>query len=91
MNGRVVILLTANRHYALRGVKPGTRLARVRRRLHVSRGYKLGLNTWYLVSGESSRGVLKVRRGVILEIGIANKQLAGGAPRAIIRFLRAFR
>jgi hypothetical protein len=35
--------------------------------------------------------VLKVRHGVILEIGIANKQLTAGGARAITRFLRAFR
>jgi hypothetical protein len=91
VKGRVVILLTANRHYALRGVKPATRLAKVRGRLHIGRGYKLGLNTWYLVSDGSSRGVLKVRHGVILEVGIADKQLTGGPTRAIVRFLRAFR
>ncbi len=86
-----MIVLTANRHYALWGVKPGTRLAKVRRRLHVSGGYKIGLNTWYLVSNGSSRGVLEVRHGVILEVGIADKQLTAAAPRAILRFLKAFR
>jgi hypothetical protein len=91
VKGRAVILLTADRHYALHGVKPATRLAKVRRRLHVGRGYKIGLNTWYLVSNGASRGVLKVRHGVILEIGIADKQLTGAGTRATARFLRAFR
>jgi hypothetical protein len=91
VRGRAVILLTANRHYALHGVKPATRLAKDRRRLHAGRGYKIGLNTWYLVGNGPSRGVLKVRHGVILEIGIANKQLTAGGARAITRFLRAFR
>jgi hypothetical protein len=91
VKGRAVLLLTANRHYALRGVKPATRLAKVRRRLHVSRAYKVGLNTWYLVPNGPSRGVLKVRHGVILEIGIANKQLTAGGTRATLRFLKAFR
>jgi hypothetical protein len=86
-----VIFLTADRYYALRGVRPATRLAKVRRRLHVSRAYKIGLNTWYMVGNGPSRGVLKVRHGVILEIGIANKQLTAGGPRAVLRFLRAFR
>jgi hypothetical protein len=90
LNGRVVLVLTANRHYALHGVRPATRLARVRRRLHLGRGFKLGLNTWYLVGDGPSRGVLKVRHGVILEIGIANKQLTTGT-RATIRFFKAFR
>jgi hypothetical protein len=86
-----VLVLTANRHYALHGVRPGTRLTRrLARRLHVGRAFKLGLNTWYLVGNGPSRGVLKVRHGVILEIGIANKQLTSGA-RATVRFFKAFR
>jgi hypothetical protein len=91
VKGRAVLVLTANRHYALRGVKPATRLAKVRRRLHVSRAYKIGLNTWYLVPNGPSRGVLKVRHGVILEVGIANMQLTAGGTRATLRFLKTFR
>jgi hypothetical protein len=49
------------------------------------------LNTWYLVGNGPSRGVLKVRHGVILEIGIANKRLAAGGRRTALRFLKAFR
>ena len=90
LQGRVVLVLTANRHYALHGVRPAARLTRVRRRLHLGRGFKLGQNTWYLVGNGPSRGVLKVRHGVILEIGIANKALTAGAP-ATIRFFKAFR
>jgi hypothetical protein len=71
VQGRVVLVLTANRHYALHGVRPATRLSRVARRLHLGRA-------------------LKVRHGVIIEIGIANKQLTAGGP-AALRFLKAFR
>lgn len=90
VQGRVVLVLTANRHYALRGVRPATRLRRVARGLHLGRAFKIGLNTWYLIGNGPSRGVLKVRHGVILEIGIANQQLTAGAP-AALRFLRSFR
>jgi len=34
------------------------------------RGYQVGLNRWYLVPGRLSRDVLKVRHGVIEEIGL---------------------
>jgi hypothetical protein len=70
-----VLALTANSHYALRAVRPGTRLARVRRKLKVGRGFHIGLNWWYVTPNGVSRGVLKVRRGRIEEIGIAQKQL----------------
>jgi hypothetical protein len=78
VSGRAILLLTANRHYALDGVHPGVRLATVARRLHVSRGFRVGLNTWYLVPGRRARGVLKVRHGVIEEIGLADQRLTSG-------------
>ena len=90
MKGRVVLLLTANRHYALRGVRPGARLARVARRLRLGRAFKIGLNTWYVFPDGPSSGVLKVRRGVVEEIGIVDKRPTGGAS-ATLRFLKAFR
>lgn len=66
---------TSNHYYTLRGVRPGTRLAKVARRLHAGRPFATGLNLWYLLPDGPSRGVLKVRHGVIEEIGIANPQL----------------
>ena len=75
LSGRIVVLLTSDRLYALRGVKPGARLRRVARRLHVGRRIRIGLNDWYLAANGRSIGVLKVRHGVIQEIGIADKRL----------------
>lgn len=48
VRGRAVLVLTANRHYALRGVRPGARLATVARRLRVVQPFRVGLNWWYL-------------------------------------------
>jgi hypothetical protein len=87
VRGRAVLALTANPHYALRGVHPGARLAPVAKRLHVSRGIRIGRNTWYLLPAGPSRGVLKVKHGVIEEIGITNKSLT--ATRAATRRLLA--
>jgi hypothetical protein len=89
VSGRVVLALTANRRYALRGVRVGARLARVTRRLKAGRPYLVGRNTWYLTPNGSSRGVLKVRHGIIEEIGIADKRLTA-SRRAARRFLRTF-
>jgi hypothetical protein len=74
---RAILALTANRHYALHGVRPGARLASVRRRLRVGTGYRIGLNTWYIVPGKSANGLLKVRHGVIEELGLIDKRLTG--------------
>jgi pimeloyl-ACP methyl ester carboxylesterase len=86
ITGRVVLLLTANRHYALRGVRPGARVSRIAKRLHLAKPFQIGLNRWYVTAGS---GVLKVRRGVVEEIGIASRQLLHGRA-AQRRLLRSF-
>jgi ABC-2 type transport system ATP-binding protein len=87
--GRVILALTANPHYALIGAHPGARFAALARRLHAGRGFRIGLNTWYLTRGAVSNGVLKVRHGTIEEIGIADKRLTASRP-AAARFLASF-
>ncbi len=89
VQGRVILALTADRYYALRGVRPGARLARVSRRLRLGPGFTIGLNRWYLTANGSSRGVLKVRHGIVEEIGIVNRQLTS-SRRAARRFLTGF-
>jgi hypothetical protein len=89
VSGRVVLALTADSYYALRGVHPGRRLASVARSLRAGRGFRVGLNTWYLTPNGSSRGVLKVRHGVIEEIGLADKSLTS-TRRAALRFFKSF-
>jgi hypothetical protein len=85
----VILALTATHSYALHGVRTRVSLRSVAKKLHASRAYVVGLNTWYLTPNGSSRGILKVRHGKIQEIGIANKALTG-SPKAIKRFLRGF-
>jgi hypothetical protein len=87
--GRVVIVLTADRHYALRGVRPGVRVAAVKRRLHLGRPFHVGLNFWYLTPSRRVHGVLKVRHGRVQEIGIANGRLTRTRS-STARFLRTF-
>jgi hypothetical protein len=90
LSGRAVLALTANAHYALHGVRPGARLAAVAARLHVGRGYAVGRNTWYVVGTGAVRGVLKVQRGRIGEVGIADGRRLG-TRRAARAFLSSFR
>lgn len=89
VRGRVVLILTANRHYSLHGVRPDARLANVARRLRVGHGLHIGLNWWYLAPNGASRGVLKVRNGRVQEIGIANARLTDSRP-AELKFLKSF-
>jgi hypothetical protein len=76
LRGRIVLLLTANHRYALHGVHVGARFKRVARRLHAGRPHHWGTSTWYFPPNGASTGVIKVRRGRIVEIGIINKQLS---------------
>ena len=73
--GRVVLALTADRLYALRGIRPGAKLAKASRKLHPRRGFRIGLNIWYIVPGRVANAILKVRHGKIEEIGIVDKRL----------------
>ena len=86
--GSVVVLLTSDQRYSIRGIFPGERLAAARP-LHLSRPLRIGRNTWYVFADGSARGVFKTAGGVIEEIGIANRSLTSTA-RAARRFLGAF-
>jgi hypothetical protein len=76
--GRIVVALTANPYYAFDGVRPGTLLSAAARRVKLERPFHVGLNSWYLAPGSASTGVLKVRKGIVQEIGIAAKALTLG-------------
>jgi hypothetical protein len=73
-----VVALTANPYYAFDGVRPGTLLSAAARRVKLERPFHVGLNSWYLAPGSASTGVLKVRKGIVQEIGIAAKALTLG-------------
>jgi hypothetical protein len=75
IGGKIVLALTANHYYTLDGVRPGTRLATASQQLKLGKPIRWGLNTWYVIPGASSNAVLKVRHGVIQEVGIATKSL----------------
>ena len=87
--GRIVLALTANRHYRLRGIAPGARLAAVAKRVRLGPGIRIGQNTWYLFHDGTGRGIVKERGGIIEEIGIANASLTRtrGAARRLLASL----
>ncbi len=79
VNRRIIIALTANKFYALDGIVPGELITKVPRKLHLEKPFQGGANTWYFVPGKLATGVLKVRHGLIYEIGIADKALTSGS------------
>jgi hypothetical protein len=90
LNGRLVLLLTANRHYSLHGVRPNARLTKtVARKLRIGRRYHVGKNYWYVVPNGSTHGILKVVHGRIQEVGIADKRVTSTVSQNRL-FLRTF-
>jgi len=86
---RVVWASTSDVYFTVKGVRPNTRLKAARKHLKLSKPFYVGRNTWYLAPNGSSTAVLKVRRGVIEEIGIGDRALTG-SPAADRLFLRSF-
>jgi hypothetical protein len=87
--GRVVWASTSDPFYELRGVRPGTTLASARKHHKLTGPFHIGRNFWYLTPNGSSTGVLKVRHGIVEEIGIAVKSLTKGHKAQVV-FLKSF-
>lgn len=77
-NGRVVLAVSANPFYGIRGVRPGATVAAAKHKLRLSAPVHAGLNTWYTTSNGASISVLEVRRGIVVGVGIADKRLTNG-------------
>ena len=71
----MVLALTANPYYALRGIRAGAGLRIAAQTLHTGAAIHVGLNDWYMAPDGASTAVLKVRDGTIQEIGIADASL----------------
>jgi hypothetical protein len=83
--GRATLLLTTSRRYRALGLRPGSRV----RRLRGAARFRVGSNTWHLRRGRRATAVLRVRGGRVREIGIASRARTRGR-RAAARFLRSF-
>jgi hypothetical protein len=87
--GRVSWASTSNVYYAEHGVRVGMKIKAARRLLKLEKPFHIGLNYWYLAPNGKSTAVLEVRRGIVEEIGIADRQFT--RTRAADRvFLKSF-
>jgi sugar lactone lactonase YvrE len=73
VSGRVVLLLSANRRYAIHGVHPGARASAVKR---AGRALRIGHATWYIIAGAHANGVIEIRSGRVVAVGIADTRLS---------------
>jgi hypothetical protein len=75
VTGRIVWASTSNARYGIDSVRPGATLAAARHRLHLGKAIVIGLNDWYLAPAGAATAVLKVRSGIVEEVGIAERGL----------------
>ncbi len=74
---RVVWASTDNARYSVNGIRASATLVSARQALPHGDYFRLGLNYWYLAPIKGATAVLKVRHGIVEEVGIADKQLTG--------------
>ena len=86
LQSQVVWASTSNPYYAIAGIRPGATLAAARHSLPGGNVFPIGLNDWYVAHTASTTAVLKVRHGIVEEIGIADPRLTRttGAERALM-------
>jgi hypothetical protein len=89
LRGAVVWISTANTFYVLAGVRIGDSLTAARKHLRLGKPLRRGANYWYLARHGSSTGVLEVRYGIVVQVGIADKNISR-SRRAGRAFLRSF-
>jgi hypothetical protein len=89
LSNRVIWASTSSGFYAIHGIRPGATIAAARAVLKLTGPIVIGLNDWYLAPNGSSTAVLKVRHGIIEEIGIGDRRLTQG-HKAQHAFLSSF-
>jgi hypothetical protein len=75
VRGRVVWASVSNPYYSLDGIRAGESIATASRVLGTEPPFHIGLTYWYLARKATYTAVLKVRGGVVEELGIADNAL----------------
>jgi hypothetical protein len=89
LRGRVIWASTSSGYYAVDGVRVGAAVTAAGRQLTLTAPIHVGRNDWYLAPNGTSTAVLKVRDGIIEEIGIGDPSLTRG-HKAQVAFLTSF-
>jgi hypothetical protein len=89
VSGRVALVLTSSRRFAVAGARPGASLRSVKAALRGSARVQVGVNTWHARPAGGVLLLVKVRGGRVGEVGIADARLGRG-KRGLTRLLRAW-
>jgi hypothetical protein len=73
--GHVIWISTSNAHFALDGLRRGATIKAAARHLKLGKVFVIGANDWYLAAAGPATAVLKVRDGIVQEIGIGQASL----------------
>jgi hypothetical protein len=89
IRNRAVLILTSSKHFSVKGIKRGTSVRRLHRRLRGEWRVRVGHNAWYLARSGGVRLLFKVRGKRVLEVGIGDRRLST-SRRAARHYLRAW-
>jgi hypothetical protein len=78
--GRVVWITTANGRYAIRGIRAGETVKAAAKHLTLGKPIKAGGRGWYVLSDGSVTALVEASKGIVTEIGIADKALTKAGP-----------
>lgn len=85
--GGLVFAYTTNAHYAVSGIRVGSKLTAARKALHGGTELTVGGTSWYVALHGSVAVVLTVKHGSITRLGVAVRALNGTRAEQL-RFLR---
>lgn len=82
----MIWISTWSPHYVIHGVRAGATAAAAGQALKLGKVFVVGLNDWYFAPDGPATAILKVRHGILEEIGIADTVLTSGrtAQRAFL-------
>jgi hypothetical protein len=87
--GREVLAITTSKRLSVRGIRRGSRVRTLRRRLRHERRIRVGRNVWYVARAHAATLVFRTRGRSVLEVGLADRRRTRGL-RATRRFLRSW-
>jgi len=85
-----VWISTSNPRYVIDGIRPGAAITLAADRFRTGRPYRIALDDWYIGAYRSTRVVMKVRHGIVEELGIGNWRLTS-TRKAARQFMSSFR
>lgn len=86
--GRTVLAVTSAKTTKVQTIKVGSTSRTVTRRLRGEKRYKVGASTFYLAKGSAARILVQLRRGKVVQLGLADLKLTANA-KSTRKFLNA--